>query len=122
MLDNFYKITKQYVEKNMLISEIELNSSHRIYEGHFPNSPIVPGVCMIEIVQEVLEIERRKKTILQKASNIKFLNVINPNIHQIIFLELNIECDITYELKVSAKLFKEKITFFKINAIFSEIH
>ena len=67
MLDNFYKITKQYVEKNMLISEIELNSSHRIYEGHFPNSPIVPGVCMIEIVQEVLEIERRKKNYTSKS-------------------------------------------------------
>lgn len=41
MLDNFYKITKQYVEKNMLISEIELNSSHRIYEA----PPIIPQLC-----------------------------------------------------------------------------
>ncbi len=104
------------------IYSIELNSTHDIYHSHFPGLPIVPGVCMLELVREVAEKEKRGETRLQKASNIKFLNVIDPNLHSRLFLELQFQQSISSEFSVSAKIYKDDIVFFKMDAKFAIIN
>lgn len=34
-------------------AEVELSADHPIYKGHFPNQPVVPGVCTVRIVREL---------------------------------------------------------------------
>lgn len=58
---------------------IDLNKKHKIYQGHFPSVPIVPGVCSIQIIKEVVQKILSLKLILIKANSIKFLSLINPN-------------------------------------------
>ena len=54
--NDFYTVKekKQISEKEISVV-IELNQQHAIYSGHFPDQPIVPGVCQIQIVKELLE-------------------------------------------------------------------
>ena len=42
-------------DHNKLITRIKLNKDHDIYNGHFPNNPITPGVIIIQIIKEILE-------------------------------------------------------------------
>jgi len=55
-----------------------MNRDHPIFEGHFPGNPILPGVCTVQIVKELLEMEVKKELMLKKAGNIKYLGFINP--------------------------------------------
>ena len=36
-------------------AQIKLNPKHEIFKGHFPGKPIMPGVCMIQIIKELTE-------------------------------------------------------------------
>ena len=58
--------------------ELELNPSCFIYQAHFPGEPIMPGVCIMQMGQEVLEDALEKTLQVIAVKNIKFLSVISP--------------------------------------------
>ena len=122
LLNDFFKIIETDYSKDNPGSfkvTIELNDRHKIFKGHFPGNPVVPGVCMIQIVKEILSKLLNKNLYLSEGSNIKFISVIKPEINKI----LNIDYYIKQEndiFRVSALIsFEEKI-FFKFKGIFSE--
>ncbi|MBW8684071.1 3-hydroxyacyl-ACP dehydratase [Chitinophaga rhizophila] len=93
------------------------NASHPVFEGHFPGRPVVPGVCMMQTIQELLEKLLDKKVVLKKAASQKFLNMIDPNAHP------RVEIGVQYklqdgEIKVTASLKHEAITFMKFQGTF----
>ena len=57
-----------------------LNANHPIYRGHFPGNPVVPGVCQIQMVKELVEKTGNHSLKLVESDNIKFLSMINPNL------------------------------------------
>ena len=57
---------------------IRLDPGHRIYQGHFPGNPVVPGVCQVQIVKELVEKSVNHPLMLTASDNIKFLSMINP--------------------------------------------
>ncbi len=63
---------------------IVFNADHAIFTGHFPDHPVVPGVCMIEIVKELLQSEVNKPLMLNHADNVKFLQLITPGVEPFI--------------------------------------
>ena len=83
--NNLYKIISKEEVNSIFNYTVELNPSCVIYQAHFPGEPITPGVCIVQIVKEVIEdllleqssASRRLEII--KAKNIKFLSVISPN-------------------------------------------
>ena len=58
--------------------ELELNPSCFIYQAHFPGEPITPGVCIMQMGQEVLEDALGKTLQVAAVKNIKFLSIISP--------------------------------------------
>ena len=74
-----------------LLATIELNAGHDIFKGHFPGQPVVPGVCMLQIVKECLEQVLLRKVQLRQAGNIKFLTVLTPDAHQTVEVRVNFE-------------------------------
>lgn len=58
--------------------ELELNPACFIYHAHFPNEPITPGVCIMQMGKEVLEDALGKPLQVAAVKNIKFLSVISP--------------------------------------------
>ncbi|MCX6278823.1 MAG: 3-hydroxyacyl-ACP dehydratase [Bacteroidetes bacterium] len=59
-------------------ASILLNPSHQIFKGHFPGNPVVPGVCQIQMIKELIEQAIKKTIRLTESDNIKFLLMINP--------------------------------------------
>lgn len=115
LLNSFYKILHSEKQVSGLVkSHIRINTTDPIFEGHFPSVPVVPGVCMLQMIKEHLEIELRTNLQLSKAAGLKFLAVINPleNPELIIQIAYSINPDmsITADGSISAS---DKI-FFKI--------
>lgn len=80
LLNNFYKIKEITCGSNELNGQILINAEHEIFKGHFPNQPIVPGVCMIHIIKEILEHNWDTKLLLIEGKQIKFLKLIDPKL------------------------------------------
>lgn len=64
----------------------KINPDHIVFKGHFPGSPIVPGVLEMQIAEmlivEVLAIQIK----LHQVSNVKFLKTHLPKRRQFIFV------------------------------------
>lgn len=87
--------TVQSLEQNELEvrATVKLNAEHEVFKGHFPGSPVMPGVCMIQMIKELTEQSLNKKLFLSVASNVKFMAIIDPNVNETIALTLNISED-----------------------------
>jgi 3-hydroxyacyl-[acyl-carrier-protein] dehydratase len=79
LLDQFYKYSISQHADNEISATIELNKTHSVFEGHFPDTPIVPGVIQVLMVKEILADCLDKELTLSSAKSIKFLSMINPN-------------------------------------------
>ena len=116
---DFYKILEEHPgEIGKAGFSIQFDPGHGIFTGHFPGKPIVPGVCMMQIIQELLSKILDRKLMIKKASNIKFLHVIDPTIH----LQVNVNIDYTIDngnVKTSANIANESLTFMKFAGEFS---
>lgn len=78
MWENFYEITDQKQKEEGFEARIRLNPEHLIYKAHFPDNPVTPGVCILQICQELVAAYFHKPLRMVRAKNIKFLNVLRP--------------------------------------------
>ncbi len=91
-----------------------------IFDGHFPNQPVVPGVVIIQIVKEMMSDILGTSCYYYKILQTKFLQVINPNEQLSFLLELKISSqeeiysidvvlqnETTIAFKMKAKIKKE---------------
>ncbi len=95
------------------------NAAHPIFQGHFPGQPVVPGVCMIQLVQETLEQALEKPVELVSSSLVKFLHVIDPRQFPSTDLLLQYSVNENGTYQVSSTLMNEKTNFMKMNAVFN---
>jgi len=59
-------------------ADVNLNADHKIFDGHFPGSPVTPGVIQLQIVKEILELHLKKELQLKTMRISKFLKILNP--------------------------------------------
>ncbi len=126
LLNTFFdivKITQNQQEGEAVVAsgsyavQIKLHPDHPIFEGHFPGNPVVPGVCQIRMITEIVSEITGKEVRLQEADNIKFLSMINPNDHS----ELTIDCTLKKNedgmIRVTASISDNEQVYFKYKSI-----
>lgn len=118
LLNDFFFIRQEENIPGSVKAKISINPQHKIFDSHFPGKPVVPGVCMVQIIIELMEKVMLKKVRLRKADSIKFLAVMNPTDNDEIDVTINYSVE-ENNLLVSAKLFSGPVIFFKFNAMFS---
>jgi len=90
MLKNaLYKIIAIDHSDNTINAVLEIDGHNEIFKGHFPDHPVLPGACMLQMVKEVLENEMCNFYQLEKADNLKFLTLVDPQKDNILHLEIN---------------------------------
>jgi len=57
---------------------IILNPDHLIYKAHFPGQPVTPGVCILQMLQELLSVEMDKQLFIKNIKNAKFISMMSP--------------------------------------------
>lgn len=76
--EDFFEITASRVREDRAEFSVRLNAGHPVYAAHFPGNPVTPGVCIIQMVEELAEVWLERPLALRAAKRIKFLNVIDP--------------------------------------------
>lgn len=121
MLHNtFFKILKEEPAEGAVKALLSIDRDHAILKGHFPGQPVVPGVCMMQIVKELVERQTKRNLRLATAENMKFLSVIDPRQHQ------EVEASVSFSenngiISLNASLFSGSVTFFKLKATLQNV-
>lgn len=122
MLNNtFYTIRKRTDTEGGVDYRVSLNASHVIYKAHFPGNPVTPGVCIIQMVKELVEAYRDTTFLLRTIKNVKFMKVIDPRIVGELTFALNVTTQDDGMTIVSGIVGEGDTIFSKINLIFEEV-
>ena len=108
--DNLY-IIKNISEADSTIEAIvELDEQHKIFEGHFPGHPVLPGACMLQMVKELLETFFQKPLRLVKADDIRFSAMVDPTANKELTFSIQYHLMETQSIDVNAKILKQDNT------------
>jgi 3-hydroxyacyl-[acyl-carrier-protein] dehydratase len=115
LMNDFYTIEHIKREPNSFSCKVAFNSHHDIFKGHFPGQPVVPGVCMMEMVKELLEQQVDKFLWMRNAAQVKFLQLITPDEQPVINVSWNEDGD---NYNVNASFNNNAAALFKLSGRF----
>jgi 3-hydroxyacyl-[acyl-carrier-protein] dehydratase len=115
---SFYTILNNAPKADSVNLLLELNPEHHIFEGHFPQTPVVPGVCMMQMVKELVEDFTGQRLRLSKADHLKFLTIINPQKNKLLEVDIAVLPHSNGGLQVTAAFFHNETVFFKFKGGF----
>lgn len=119
LIPHFYNVKEFNFTDNQLKSIIELNPEHDVFKGHFPNNPVTPGVCMLQILKELTEQATSSKLFIKECSNVKFMALINPEVNAVLAITIDInQVEENFKIKASAS-FDETVAL-KVNAVLTQ--
>ena len=117
--DDFFTITTLATENDTISASLELNEKHKIFDGHFPGKPVVPGVCMLQMVKEATEAALGNKLLLTRAEELKFLMIIDPAECRKLEMLLKYIREKNGKIIIEASLLKDRSVCFKFKGQFS---
>lgn len=118
--NSLYKITSSNPEEKSFNLELVLDCL--VYRAHFPEQPITPGVCIIQIASELLKELLQSDFELVSVLNAKFLAVINPlETNSIIYTFKKVVVDEDTEtVKVSVIVSNPETIFTKLSLLYKK--
>ena len=121
MPNSFYSLEQYSCQDHNVVAAIRFNPRHSIFAGHFPGQPVVPGVCMVQIVKQLaLRALGRENMLLSQAHQLKFLQLIVPEQEALIDIDLKLkEEDKGYA--VQASFTKAGAAVFKMTGVFTTL-
>ncbi len=115
--DSFYSIVSQeIISDTQTQTKVLINEAHPIFEGHFPEQPVVPGVCMLQMVKDIVADKAQRSIQLQSLANVKFINVVIPQQHSELDIHLKFDNTDENSIKVSGSIAANETVFLKISS------
>lgn len=122
LLKDFYNIVSiENTAENKHLVQIRINAEHEVFKGHFPGNPIMPGVCMMQIIKELTEQISENSLFMQSLSNVKFMALINPFINPELRLELDLSITDTDLIKVKNVTYFGETVALKLSSVYRKI-
>lgn len=118
LIKDFYTLKSIDSTENSHVCVVEVNPNHDVFKGHFPGNPIMPGVCTMQIIKELTAKITGKTLQLQKATNVKFMSLINPELSNELRLQLDITED-SEEIKVKNTTYFQEVVALKMSAVYN---
>jgi 3-hydroxyacyl-[acyl-carrier-protein] dehydratase len=119
--DNFFTIENQNIALAKAEYRIKLNLNHFIFKAHFPDNPITPGVCIVQIVKEIYSYQTNKTFFLNKIKNMKFSRPVIPTENEQITVMISNSSEDNKTHKLKVEIIDNDILFTKMNMILTEL-
>lgn len=100
-----YNIIEKETVSDVTTYTVSLIPSCIIYAAHFPEMPITPGVCQIQMTKELLENCLNRKLTIAGVKNAKFVSVLTPG---------------DKPIRVSLSKIKQEDNQFKVQAVIAD--
>ncbi len=90
---------------------------HAIFKGHFPGQPVLPGVCMMEMIAEISGEYLQKSFRISGVPLIKFLRMIDPDKEPVDKTGNKIPACMQHKSQTNGKIFSDSDIFMKFQII-----
>lgn len=122
ILKDFYKILSEEKTSEFKYNfTILINEKHEVFQGHFPGNPIMPGVCMMQIIKELTEQITGCSLFMQSLSNVKFMALINPFQTPELLLELEVTTTADNLVKVKNVSYFDETVALKLSSVYRKV-
>lgn len=117
-LDNLYTIVSTPEESIEAVRfQIRLNADSVIFKAHFPGEPIMPGACIVQMVQELFSVWTKHEVEIAKIVNLKFLSVIKPDEVLDLDVAIKIKKEEDQQVHINADIVMDEITYTKMSLL-----
>ena len=118
--DNLFTIASSQKDEATATYQVKINPEWPIYKAHFPGHPITPGVCIVQMVQELLQDLVGAKLMLRQAKNVKYAAIISPEeVTDLTITFAKIEALPEGAYKVQAQVTSGEVLYTKLSATFA---
>lgn len=119
MLETLYTCIALDGNPTQLEAEIRLNDAHPVFEGHFPGRPILPGVCQLQIIKELVEKHLGKRVSIRSIRDLKFLSPVLPPDDNRLRISLSLAPGVDSSIIVRGSISAQSVQKTKIKATFA---
>ena len=78
MNTHFFELISWQPIEDGYLAQIRLNPDHPVYNGHFPDQSVAPGVLLMNMCRQVAEEIKGEEVRISSARSIKFVKVVDP--------------------------------------------
>lgn len=114
-MNRVFKITRISDNEQTYRYSAEIYSEHPIFNGHFPQAPVVPGVCTMNMIKECIADVLSYDVRYNYIKECKFLSAITPSTHKIVDVDITLK-QIDDQMNVVATVLSAQETMMKLKA------
>ena len=121
LLNDFFTIrefTKNEEDQKEVI--VDIDKEHEIFKGHFPTDAITPGVCLIQMLTDILSKIEGEKYYLSASNQIKFISLVRPRETPSFYVEIAIQSRTDEFIKLNVKYYKDDTIYFKMKGTYKK--
>lgn len=115
-IKEFFNILNSEISQGEGLFTVELNPNCEVYKGHFPEKPISPGVCNIDMIKTCTEKVLEKKLLLNNLKQCRLTALVTPKEQPTLQLSVKTTPLDENNYKVEAKIFKDDTTYMELKA------
>ena len=78
LVPDFYSVLSSEKNDGGSVYRISINEGCSVYEGHFPQGPVSPGVCLVEMVKECAEDTLGRPVSIAGIKRCRFSKLVSP--------------------------------------------
>ena len=84
LMNDFYTIEYIQRDPNSFSCKVAFNNQHDIFRANATGRAVVPGVCMMEMVKELLEQQTDQALWMRNAGEVKMLEMVTADVSPIV--------------------------------------
>jgi 3-hydroxyacyl-[acyl-carrier-protein] dehydratase len=111
-----FKIKQISAIENTFHYSAEIDNAHPVFKGHFPDTPVVPGVCTMLMLKQCIADAIACEVKYDYIKECKFLSVITPLHHKLLDVHITLK-ENEEGLHVVSEVIYEETKMLKLKAI-----
>lgn len=102
LINDYYTIEGTSTQEDAHLYHIRLNPECQVYRGHFPEQPVSPGVCNIQMLKELAEQTVGRRLFMSNLNLCRLTTLVTPQEHPTMTATLVLdEKEGTYKLRAT---------------------
>jgi 3-hydroxyacyl-[acyl-carrier-protein] dehydratase len=118
LLNDLFIVDNWQAGDGTLSVSLRLRVPHPIFDGHFPGRPVLPGACLVQLVEELAASVAGGPLRLIRAGPVKFIAMIDPVRDGIVEMTLTGKEQAAGEWQVTADGINAGTTCFRFKGVF----